>query len=161
MGTTLATPAAVRPSDPFLVFGRVNGDERLISAPGPADVLELMLSWLRADNDAVAVWYLREDWPEALTLVGRPARGLVGESRRCAHLFRPAPGDALHSSVTALCGAELHLHEIEWLRLGAGMPCEPCLVRAGQDLPPRRLGGERDYERENRGRDAGTTHPCA
>lgn len=152
MRTALALPAA-SPPDPFLVFGRVNGTEELASASGPAEVLELMLDWLRADRDAAAGWGLRGDWPDAVTLIGRPARGLVGESRRSAHLFQLVPGDVLHGSITARCGAELGLHEIEWLRLGAGMPCERCLVWAGNSPRPRTLGGP--HERPDRERQTG------
>ncbi|TVT04090.1 hypothetical protein FNH07_24445 [Amycolatopsis bartoniae] len=90
---------------------------------------------------------MREDWPGTLTLIGRPVHGVVGESRRCAHLFRIRPGAALHGSVVACCGTELLLPEIEWLRPGAGMPCECCLVLGARTLPE--LEGYPD-DRQNR-----------
>jgi hypothetical protein len=34
----------------------------------------------------------------------------------------------LYGSIVAHCGTELHLPDIEWLNLGAGMPCECCLA---------------------------------
>jgi hypothetical protein len=111
-----------------MVVGRVNGHEEAVGVAGPEDALGHMLEWLRADENASAVWYLREDWPSPVTLIGRPAPGVVGETRRCAHLFRVHPGGVLFGSITARCGTELLLTEIEWLRLGAGMPCECCLV---------------------------------
>ncbi|TVT22346.1 hypothetical protein FNH05_33545 [Amycolatopsis rhizosphaerae] len=114
-----------------MVVGRVHGRDEAARAASPHDALERMLTWLLSDDDATAVWYLREDWPTALTLVGRPARGVVGETRRQAHLFRLEPGAVLYGSITARCGAELGLPEIEWLPVGAGMPCECCLVLNG------------------------------
>ncbi|WP_435154431.1 hypothetical protein [Amycolatopsis sacchari] len=120
---------------PFMVVGRVNGHEETACVAGPAEALARMLEWLRADEHAAAVWYLREDWPEVLTLVGRPVRGVVGEASRSAHLFRIRPGAALHGSVVACCGAELPLPDIEWLRPGAGMPCECCLVLGARTRP--------------------------
>lgn len=121
-GLAVAAPA------PFMVVGRVHGHEEAANVAGPAEALAHMLSWLRADEDASAVWYLREDWPSPVTLIGRPALGVVGETRRCAHLFELRPGAVLFGSVRARCGTELQLTDIEWLRLGAGMPCECCLV---------------------------------
>jgi hypothetical protein len=116
---------------PFMVVGRVNGQDAAARAATPAEALARMLDWLQLDDDAAAVWYLREDWPTTLTVIGRPAAGLVGETRRSAHLFALKPGDVLYGSITACCGAELSLPEIEWLSLGAGMPYECCLALSG------------------------------
>jgi hypothetical protein len=116
------------PASPFMVVGRVNGREEAARAATPAEALARMLTWLRYDEDASAVWYLREDWPGTITVVGRPAPGLVGETRRSAHLFPLSPGMVLYGSMVARCGAELPLPDIEWLNLGAGMPCECCLA---------------------------------
>lgn len=113
---------------PFMVVGRVNGHEESARASSPADALARMLEWLRRDDDASAVWYLREDWPTAVTVIGRLAPGLAGETRRSAHLFQLNPGTVLYGTMIAHCGAELSLPDIEWLNLGAGMPCECCLV---------------------------------
>ncbi|TNC22943.1 hypothetical protein FG385_23540 [Amycolatopsis alkalitolerans] len=111
-----------------MVVGRIDGHEKAVGVATPAEALAQMLDWLRTDANAAFVWYLREDWPEPVTLIGRPASGVVGETRRSAHLFHVRPGVALHGSITARCGTELSLTDIEWLRLGAGMPCECCLV---------------------------------
>jgi hypothetical protein len=59
--------------------------------------------------------------------VGRVSAGLVGESRRSAHLFDLRQESKDLRSLVARCGAELPVSEIEWLSLGAGMPCEHCL----------------------------------
>jgi hypothetical protein len=95
---------------PFMVSGR----DEAARAATPAEALDRMLDWLCADDDAAAVWYLREDWPTRLTLIGRTVRGLVGASRRTAQLFSLEPGAVLYESITACCGAELGLPEIEW-----------------------------------------------
>lgn len=139
LGAADAGALAVTPPPPFMVVGRVNGHEEAAGVATPADALAHMLDWLRTDADASAVWFLREDWPSSVTLIGRPAPGIVGETRRCAHLFRVRPGAVLYGSITARCGTELLLTEIEWLRLGAGMPCECCLVLDARTRP--QLGG--------------------
>jgi hypothetical protein len=120
-------------TSPFMVVGQVNGHEEAARAASPAEALARMLTWLHADEDAAAVWYLREDWPSSITVIGRPAPGVVGEAQRSAHLFPLAPGAVLYASMTARCGTELSLPEIEWLSIGAGMPCECCLALSGVD----------------------------
>jgi hypothetical protein len=130
---TEAPPRRDLMPSPFMVVGHVNGQEEAARAATPAEALDRMLDWLHADDDAAAVWYLREDWPSSLTLIGRAARGVVGETRRSAHLFSLEPGTVLYGSVTACCGTELGLPEIEWLSLGAGMPCEYCLAMSRID----------------------------
>lgn len=136
----LAVQTAQRPArrvDPFVVVGKVNGRDEAVRAASPAEALSRMLDWLAADDDASAVWYLRADWPEPVTVIGRPAPGSVGETRRCAHLFALEPGAVLCGDMRARCGTRLSLPEIEWLPLGAGMPCEYCLARAGVCRDPR------------------------
>ncbi|WP_236790663.1 hypothetical protein [Amycolatopsis sp. GM8] len=128
LGAAADSALAVASPAPFMVVGRVRGDERAFTVATPADALAHMLDWRGADENASAVWYLREDWPSPVTLIGRPAAGVVGETRRSAHLFRLRPGAVLSDTITARCGTQLSLTEIEWLRLGAGMPCECCLV---------------------------------
>jgi hypothetical protein len=122
--------AAPASTSPFMVVGRVNGCEEATRAATPAEALARMLDWLRHDEDASAVWYLREDWPGTVTVVGRPTPGLVGETRRSAHLFPLSPGMVLYASLIAHCGVEFPLPDIEWLSLGVGMPCECCLALA-------------------------------
>lgn len=113
---------------PFMVVGRVNGREVAAAVPTPADAMRRMLDWLTLDDDASAVWYLREDWPEPITVIARMASGVAGETRRTAHLFQLDPGEVHCGSMTARCGTELCPSEVDWLRLGAGMPCERCLA---------------------------------
>ncbi|GLY68691.1 hypothetical protein [Amycolatopsis taiwanensis] len=127
-GALLDVSPAPVPATPFMVVGRVNGREEAVRAATPAEALARMLDWLRRDEDASAVWYLREDWPGTVTVIGRPAPGVVGETRRCAHLFPLSPGMVLYGSMVSHCGAELFLTDIEWLGLGSGMPCECCLA---------------------------------
>ncbi|WP_431922882.1 hypothetical protein [Amycolatopsis tucumanensis] len=138
-------PAAPCRPDPFVVVGKVNGRDEAVRVGSPAEALSRMLGWLAADADASAVWYLREDWPGPVTVIGRPAPGTAGESRRCAHLFPLEPGTVLRGALAAGCGARLRLPEIEWLPIGAGMPCEHCLATAGVCRNPRPLleGGRR------------------
>jgi hypothetical protein len=121
---------------PFVVVGDVGGREELGQVGTPAEALELMLRWLRVDEDARAVWYLREDWPEGVTVIGRPAPGHVGETRRATHLFRIEPGAVQCGALVAHCGTELTLPQIEWVRLGAGMPCETCLAATRPPTAP-------------------------
>ncbi|WP_344429460.1 hypothetical protein [Amycolatopsis minnesotensis] len=124
-------PARDTAPAPFMVVGRVNGHEVAAGVPTPAAAMRRMLDWLTLDDDASAVWYLREDWPEPVTVIARMAHGAVGETRRTAHLFQLQPGDVQCGPMSARCGAELCPSEVEWLRLGAGMPCEQCLAAAG------------------------------
>jgi hypothetical protein len=63
--------------------------------------------------------------------VGRLSAGLVGENRRSAHLFDLRRESRELDSLAARCGAELPVSEIEWLSVGAGMPCEHCLGLSG------------------------------
>ncbi|SDZ44321.1 hypothetical protein SAMN05421504_11730 [Amycolatopsis xylanica] len=79
----------------------------------------------------------------AMLAVGRLTAGLAGESRRSAHLF-DLDDDAVSSGFAlARCGSELPLTDIEWLKLGMGMPCERCMgvgVATDQALLRRELG---------------------
>ncbi|QWF81280.1 hypothetical protein [Amycolatopsis sp. CA-230715] len=118
---------------PFMVVGLVNGHEVAAAVPSPAAAVRRLLDWLTLDDDASAVWYLREDWPEPVTVVARMVSGAVGETRRTAHLFQLLPGDVQCGPMIARCGTELCPSEVEWLRLGAGMPCEQCLAAASAE----------------------------
>ncbi|WP_020669610.1 hypothetical protein [Amycolatopsis nigrescens] len=127
-------------SSPFMVVGRINGRHEAAGVATPADALDRMLRWLECDDDASAVWYLREDWPDPITIIGRLAPGSCGETRRAAHLFSMEPGAVHCGSLEARCGTELFMPEIEWLNVGTGMPCERCLALS--NTPAYRLEAE-------------------
>lgn len=63
----------------------------------------------------------------ATLAIGRLTAGLIGESRRSAHFFDLDEGTGDSGFMRARCGSELPLPDIEWLKLGMGMPCERCL----------------------------------
>jgi hypothetical protein len=68
-----------------------------------------------------------QDLSSSVLAVGRLPAGLAGESRRSAHLFDIDADTTLRTSLIARCGSEFPVSDIEWLALGAGMPCERCL----------------------------------
>lgn len=79
----------------------------------------------------------------AVLAVGRITAGLTVESRSSAHLFDLDDDAGTDGFVLARCGSELPLPDIEWLKLGMGMPCERCLgvgIATDQALLRRELG---------------------
>lgn len=76
---------------------------------------------------------IQDEMPARVLAVGRLTVGTVGETRRSAHLFDVDEDTAQRTSIFARCGAELPLSDVEWLRPGAGMPCERCLGFSGVD----------------------------
>jgi hypothetical protein len=83
---------------------------------------------------------IQDEMPARVLAVGRLTAGKVGETRRLAHLFDVGEDTAQQAAIFARCGAELPLSDVEWLRPGAGMPCEHCLGFSGIDpgFPARR-----------------------
>ncbi|GAB3579694.1 hypothetical protein GCM10027445_48740 [Amycolatopsis endophytica] len=71
-------------------------------------------------------------------VLARPRAGVVGETRRVAHVF-PLPADR-PGVLVAYCGFEGRPGELDVLDGPAGMPCERCLVvaarRAGANTIP-------------------------
>ncbi|TNC20994.1 hypothetical protein [Amycolatopsis alkalitolerans] len=65
-----------------------------------------------------------------VTVLGRLRPGSAGQARRVGHLFvvPPRPGPW----ISALCGLTLRCADIEVLDRPSGMPCEQCLLRAGE-----------------------------
>lgn len=63
-------------------------------------------------------------------VLGRPRSGLVGETRRVAHVF-PLPAER-PGLLIAYCGFEGRPGELDLLDRPVGMPCEPCLVAAAR-----------------------------
>ncbi|WP_338023716.1 hypothetical protein [Amycolatopsis vastitatis] len=60
-------------------------------------------------------------------VIARPRRGVVGETRRLAHLFEIRAEHVVPESLTALCGIEFTQGQLELLDGLSGMPCESCL----------------------------------
>lgn len=141
--------------DLFVVIGTVTGQRREQTVRSPADALALMVSWLRVDRAASAVWFLHPAWPETVTAVcrWRPTIPGIRQSRCVAHCILFQPGHEHGAELTAWCGKGLLLHTVEWLNPGQGMPCTGCLMLtspappAGSDivveLPPARRHHER------------------
>lgn len=86
---------------------------------------------------------IQDSMPAKVLAVGRLIPGITGESRRSAHLFDVDAAGGRPEELSARCGEELNLIDIEWLPLGSGMPCERCLGLTGatdQAQPRRELG---------------------
>ncbi len=86
---------------------------------------------------------IEDSAPPSVLVVGRLARGLVGESRRVVHVFAVATSGELGEFLRTRCGEALSRTDIEWVSPGTGMPCEPCLGLTGGDRhrsPRRELG---------------------
>lgn len=70
------------------------------------------------------------DYSDRAVLLGRIKSGRALESRRVAHVFELSP-ELLHATtLTAGCGADLLVDDLQWLPRLAGMPCEECVVRS-------------------------------
>jgi hypothetical protein len=81
--------------------------------------------------------------PPSVLVVGRLAKGTVGETRRVVHVFGLETTEATSELVRTHCGEALSRADVEWLAPGAGMPCEPCLGLTSGDparSPRRELG---------------------
>ena len=85
--------------------------------------------------------------PSGALMVGRLARGILGETRRVVHVFGMDTVEAGGELVRTRCGETLSRTDVEWLTPGTGMPCERCLGLAGSDRtsslpvrPQRELG---------------------
>lgn len=66
-------------------------------------------------------------------VVARPLPGVVGETRRVAHLFPEV--DQVTGNLTALCEARFYWADLEVLDGVSGMPCEECLMRSPGPSP--------------------------
>ena len=81
--------------------------------------------------------------PASVLVVGRLARGTAGEARRVAHVFALDATATASELVQTRCGEAFPRQDVEWVRPGTGMPCEPCLGLAGGErtrFPRRELG---------------------
>ena len=126
--------------DPFVVVGTVHGQNQQLAVSGPAEALTVILGWLHLDRSASAVWFLHPAWPETVTAVcrWRPSIPGIRQSRCLAHITAFQPGEQYADELVAYCGKGLHLHAVEWLNPGEGMPCPGCLMLAPLSPPATR-----------------------
>jgi len=73
------------------------------------------------------------DYSDQVILLGRVKQGRARESRRVAHVFLLGSETAPHSTLTARCGEELLICDMDWLPRMVGMPCEPCVLHCMAD----------------------------
>lgn len=111
----------------FVVGGTLHGRTVTVAVSSPAEVIAEIAGWVAADPSATGFWGLAEDYSDPVTLVARDRPGLVPEGDRVAHVFPLVPGVRQGMVLTSSCGAEYLITDLEWLPLGAGMPCEGCL----------------------------------
>jgi hypothetical protein len=87
-------------------------------------------------DDAVGTRTRRTDYSDQVILLGRVKPGRARESRRVAHVFLLLGSEvAPDSTLTARCGEELLVGDMDWLPGMVGMPCEPCVLHAMADRP--------------------------
>ncbi|KAA5824943.1 hypothetical protein ABT337_33115 [Saccharopolyspora hirsuta] len=67
------------------------------------------------------------------TVAVRFAFGIVGETRREAHLAT-APGTGIPAAWLTFCGEEIPAHQAEVSEKPAGMPCVRCLASATRSI---------------------------
>lgn len=128
-------PAAAPPSAPRFIAAVITDDGVTAAAEHadhPTAAYDAALTLLERHPDTVGAWQLHPAWPTAVTTVVRLRSGLVGESRRSAHLVDLVPGVWQSAVLTARCDQGLFLPDVEFLRGIGGMPCPRC-VRAVAD----------------------------
>ena len=87
-------------------------------------------------DDAIGTRTRRTDHSDQVILLGRVKQGRARESRRVAHVFLLLGSEvAPDSTLTARCGEELPVGDMDWLPGMVGMPCEPCVLHAMADRP--------------------------
>jgi hypothetical protein len=86
-------------------------------------------------NDAIDTRPQRADYSDQVILLGRVKVGRARESRRVAHVFLLGSEAAPDSTLTARCGEQLPVGDMDWLPGMVGMPCEPCVLHAMADRP--------------------------
>jgi hypothetical protein len=70
----------------------------------------------------------QDDYSDPVILLGRLKPGTARESQRVVHTFLLVR-DLLHDAVvTARCGAQLLVGDLQWLPGLTGMPCERCVM---------------------------------
>lgn len=139
--TTLAeyTPGADvirrsrQPVLPFLVSGTLLGNEICVPAADLDEIVDHIDHWTRVDENSTGHWRLHEDYSEPVTVIVRLRSGLARGSQRMAHLVKLVPGQRQGIQLTAECGKRMTIVEAEVLTMGAGMPCERCLLNLRDD----------------------------
>lgn len=119
------------PELPFvaLVIDEESAETQQSSAGDPFTALSQLVEALRsATMPCRGVWALHPDWPEAIALPIRYRHGVVGESRRVEHRVSLQPGQWHGETVTAGCGAELALSNLEVVEQFATAPCPRCVA---------------------------------
>jgi hypothetical protein len=70
----------------------------------------------------------QDDYSDQVMVLGRLKAGKARETQRVVHTFLLVR-DLLHSAVvTARCGAQLIVGDMQWLPGMTGMPCERCVM---------------------------------
>ena len=96
--------------------------ETSLSAPTPA----------AAAGSLPATLPLPSDYSLQAVILGRLKPGRVRESHRVVHVF-PLTTDALHTATAALtarCGIQLLITDLQRLPRLIGMPCDHCLLHS-------------------------------
>jgi hypothetical protein len=70
------------------------------------------------------------DYSDPVIILGRIKPGRARESRRVAHVFLLGTEVAADSTLTARCGEQLPVGDMDWLPGMVGMPCEPCVLHS-------------------------------
>lgn len=116
---------------PFAVVIHYQAEQQQLSVGDPATAFDALLELLRhTPEDAQGAWGVAAEWPEPISLVVRYRPGVVGETRRVAHVVPMRPGDWHGYTLTAWCRTALDVPELEFLAPGQGMPCVECIRRA-------------------------------
>ncbi|SDP96425.1 hypothetical protein SAMN04487905_12029 [Actinopolyspora xinjiangensis] len=125
---------------PFVVAVGEGEAARQLTVSDPETAFDTLVRILAESlPDVSGAWGLSAEWPEPISLVVRYRRGVVGETRRAAHIVVMRPGDWHGDTLSAWCGATIAITDLEFLTPGEGMPCIPCLRRAPLSNTPQQV----------------------
>lgn len=123
---------------PFVVAVGEGGAARQLAAGDPESAFRVLVQLLaESPHDVCGAWGLAATWPEPISLVIRYRPGLVGETRRVAHIVPMRPGEWHGYNLTTWCGGAVAVPDLEVLTPGDGMPCVGCVRRAPLPSTPR------------------------
>jgi hypothetical protein len=91
-----------------------------LSAPGPA----------AAAGDAIDTLRPASDYSNQAVILGRLKPGRARESHRVVHVFPLATEGTHATTLTARCGEQLLVADVQWLPRLIGMPCDHCLLHS-------------------------------